>query len=938
MTSLLDLSFTAPYLLAALAGLPVLWWLLKVMPPEAKRVTFPPIVFLMRLRDEENTPHHTPLWLLILRLLIAALIIIGLAGPIMNPPPKLIGTGPVVLVIDDGWGSASTWSQRLTVLSQTIDQAGRDERSLAFITTASKSHQYFAENLMSAPEAKRKLQDIEPTSWPTDRAATAQKLSASGLPALTGTNADFIFLSDGLDDKGSNALLDELSNHGRVFHLTSENLRGALALAPPRRSGGQFSVEIQRAKSGTSRIGRVKAIDERGRSLASAEFEFEEAALSAATTIELPLELQNTIARIEIEGERSAGAISLVDERWKRRMVGITTAGTGDIDRPLLSDVFYVERALAPFAETSRGNLIELLDQPLTALILPDMGQIPATQLGQVSTWVENGGLLIRFAGPRLAAKQDDLVPVPLRQGGRALGGALSWGVPQKLARFDNKSPFFGLSIPGDVTVLKQVLAEPSIDLASHTWARLSDGTPLVTARRFGDGWTVLFHITANPDWSTLPMSGLFVEMLQRTVAYSHASSAPSSKPPSTPDSELYLDKVVSGFGELVEATEKTDPIALIDISSWMPNRRQPPGIYQRPAMVRVFNLTRSNTKLHPMPQTVGRAEPLSLGSEIAKELKASFLIAAFVLALLDGLVLVILGSRFDKVRLRLPHKAAPLLLCAATILFASALLSPARADAREDEALRATLKTHLAFVITGDAETDRMSRAGLKGLSDVLAARTAVEPGAPLGVNLETDELAFFPAIYWPVSANHEMPSPKALEKLDRFMRTGGTVIFDTGDQQMQFSQLRGVSAALSPNGERLKEILGGLDIPPLAQVPDDHVLTKSFYLLREFPGRWAGGKVWVEANSAEGGTRSSTAGGSLNDGVSSVIIGGHDWAAAWAIDSQGRPMAATVPGSMRQRELAYRFGVNIVMYTLTGNYKADQVHVPALLERLGE
>ena len=57
-----------------------------------------------------------------------------------------------------------------------------------------------------------------------------------------------------------------------------------------------------------------------------------------------------------------------------------------------------------------------------------------------------------------------------------------------------------------------------------------------------------------------------------------------------------------------------------------------------------------------------------------------------------------------------------------------------------------------------------------------------------------------------------------------------------------------------------------------------------------------------------------------------------------AWAVDGNGRPMFAVVPGGEQQREWAFRFGVNLVMYALTGNYKTDQVHVPALLERLGK
>ena len=127
--------------------------------------------------------------------------------------------------------------------------------------------------------------------------------------------------------------------------------------------------------------------------------------------------------------------------------------------------------------------------------------------------------------------------------------------------------------------------------------------------------------------------------------------------------------------------------------------------------------------------------------------------------------------------------------------------------------------------------------------------------------------------------------------------------------------------------SGARLRRSAHRLSVPPLVPVPPDHVLTKAFYLMQEFPGRWAGGTIWVEQPDSR-----------VNDGVSAVIVGSNDWAGAWAIDAAGRPMNAIVPGGELQREMAYRFGVNLVMYALTGNYKADQVHVPAILERLGQ
>ena len=234
---------------------------------------------------------------------------------------------------------------------------------------------------------------------------------------------------------------------------------------------------------------------------------------------------------------------------------------------------------------------------------------------------------------------------------------------------------------------------------------------------------------------------------------------------------------------------------------------------------------------------------------------------------------------------------------------------------------------------MTGDPELDAMTKAGLEGLSKVLRERTAIEPDPPVGLNVETDELAFFPLIYWPIGPAQRDLSPAALSKIDAYMKNGGTIFFDTRDQAMTL----GVNGQRSgPGMDVLRRLLSGLDLPPLEPLGAEHVMTKSFYLLREFPGRWSGGQVWVEAHSS-GGT-GADAKLTQSDGVSPIIVGGHDWAAAWARDEFGRPLAAVSPGGENQREMAVRFGVNLVMYALTGNYKADQVHVPAILQRLGQ
>ncbi len=162
-----------------------------------------------------------------------------------------------------------------------------------------------------------------------------------------------------------------------------------------------------------------------------------------------------------------------------------------------------------------RDGVAALLAGKLDVIVIPEAAPRTAAERGQLADWAQKGGLILRFAGPRLAQNPDDrLIPVALRRGGRTLGGAMLWTEPARLTRFDDSSPFHGLAFPADVTISRQVLAQPTPHLGEKTWPSLRAGTPLVTASPRGDGWIVLIHTSANASWSHLALSGLFVEML----------------------------------------------------------------------------------------------------------------------------------------------------------------------------------------------------------------------------------------------------------------------------------------------------------------------------------------------------------------------------------------------------------------------------------------
>ncbi|HKS88842.1 MAG TPA: DUF4159 domain-containing protein, partial [Stellaceae bacterium] len=701
-----------------------------------------------------------------------------------------------------------------------------------------------------------------------------------------------------------------LNDGGDLRYLAAGEGEGPLMLladgAPGEAAGRDIGVVVQALPAPAPRSVAVRASDEKGALLARATATIPADETRVAVRLEMPTELCNRVARIEIEGQESAGAVLLIDERWRRRPVGIAAAPAAG-GQPLLSENYYLERALAPFAEIRRGRGGELLKRQLAVLIYSDAGPDSASEEAAVRKWIDGGGVLLRFAGPHLAEQGDKLLPVRLRRGGRTIGGALSWEKPAKLAPFAPDSPFAGLAVPDDVTVARQVLAEPDLDLASKTWARLADGTPLVTGEKIGKGWSVLVHTTANPEWSNLALSGLFVEMLRRLVAMSQGVTAVT-------EAALPPVETLDGFGRLQHAPPTARPIAGKELATTKVSPQHPPGFYGTIDARRALNLSSGIGELRPirdLPAGVAREGFSRKSAEV--DVRPPLFTAAFVLLLIDLLAAYALRGLLR----RRPARAAAALLLGLAIL-------PGIARADDAYVLRATSALRLAYVRTGNNAVDAVSRAGLVGLNQTLNQRTAVETAPPMAVDLESDDPIFFPLLYWPVTADQAPPSPQAAERINRYLETGGTILFDTRNSG---EETPGPFGSAAGSQAQLRRLVAGVKIPPLVPVPPDHVLTKSFYLLHEFPGRWNSGQVWIEPVEDR-----------VNDGVSSVIVGGNDWAGAWAVDDQGRPAFPCVPGGEQQREMAMRFGVNLVMYVLTGNYKTDQVHVPAILERLGQ
>ncbi|WP_366823897.1 DUF4159 domain-containing protein [Methyloceanibacter sp.] len=950
MMTLGPLGFMQPWVLLALAALPLIWWLLRFTPPSPKVVEFPPTRLLKELKPTEETPARSPWWLTLLRMLLAALLILALARPVINPDQeRFAGSGPLLLVVDNGWASAAYWDARREAIAAAIDRADRDGRTVLLVPTASTEE--IGEPL-PADAVRERIAGLMPQPFAPNR----DKLAATMEEALKDKSGyTVVWLTDGLDyghTEHFSTWLGKLAEGGSLTVLKPGPQEAPLGVGQARAEGGVLAGRVVSGVKGPL-TGNIRALTARGEPLGEAPFAIKSGETEAIARFDLPLEIRNQVARLQIKSQRSAGAVHLLDAQSQWHRVGIVSGESREEAQPLLSPLYYVERALTPYADvitpsernvsTAVNDLIE--KQRVSTIVLADIGKlVPATQ-EELEKWLDKGGVLIRFAGPRLEQGGDELLPVALRRGGRSLGGALSWGTPQKLSPFEDKSPFSGLDVPDDVRVNRQVLADPAVAMDAEVWATLADGTPLVTAKRHGEGWIVLFHVTANSDWSNLPLSGLFVEMLRQTIALGPSQvsaagdedgSAGETASPglrNAATTALAPVQTLDGFGQLVPPPLRAAPIAPDQFDKTVADPDHPPGYYGPSGQARALNIVKIDTKLQPLPDIEGASTVGFYTLRKPFALEPWLYLTALGLFALDILAVLALSAGLG---FRRHHRAAAAIAVAVALgavavpQIAKAADTPAATTGSEadDFALRASLKTRLAYVLTGDAEIDRTSEEGLWGLSKVLGARTALEPGAPMGVDIEKDDLSFFPVLYWPVREDAEPLSDDTLAKIDAYMKQGGMIVFDTRDQERV--------AYGGSQGKALNRLIGRLDIPALEPVPGNHVLTRSFYLMNSFPGRWDGGSLWVEAEPTDETERSERS--RRTDGVSSVIITSNDFASAWALDEANRPLFPVVPGGEVQREMAFRAGVNLVMYALTGNYKADQVHVPALLERLGQ
>lgn len=640
------IGFATPWLLAAGLALPVLWLVLRAAPPMPRRLRFPGVALLAGLADPAPRAVRTPWWLLVLRMAALAALILGLAGPVWRPDPAggLVprGAGAVLVVMDAGWAAAPDWTTRQARAAQVIEAAG--SRPVALL---------LADGMQPGPlpfgpgaEALARLRAAAPRSWPSalpDAPEDALSLAPAGHLAT-------VWLSDGLD------------HPHRADWAQALAARGSLAVLPPEAPLLSLSLTGERVPSllltslgGAAEVPAVLAIgpDPQGAERVLARLDPRPARAGSPpglaqhpVPLDLPSELRNRVARFAVEGVAGAGAVVLADARTRRPKLALAGPDHAAEGQQLLDPAHYLRRAVSPFADLVEGSPRDVLQSAPDVVVLVD--QVLSEDEAALSAWVRAGGTLLRFAGPRMAADPalalDPLLPVRLRPGGRETGGALSWGEPRDLAPWPEGSPLAGLPQP-PIAVRAQLVAEPGPEVAARAIARLSDATPLVTRARLGEGQVILFHVAAEPSWSDLPLTGLFVQMLDRLAETARLADRPEP----APEGEAALwraQTVLDGHGNPAPAPDTAEPVPAAALDAG-PAPGLPAGLYAAEGRVRALNAGQAA----PVPADWGEVPMLGQAQLGARRLDGGLLALALLLLAADVLASAALSGRMRPAR-----------------------------------------------------------------------------------------------------------------------------------------------------------------------------------------------------------------------------------------------------------------------------------------------
>lgn len=861
------ISFENSLILWLLLSLPIIFFISKLRPQKKYFGKFAGFFILKQIETTSNIPKNSPLWLKVLRTIFGFCLIIGFSGPYLIEHSNQTDKKPILFIVEND-----------VALGNEIDEINNSIK--AIITNPNNIGREY--KIIALFDPQKILENNKSINFQID-VANFKINRETIIPKIKAINNEYEihYFTNDIESQSDNLFFEILktkSNNNIFAHRPQKNFATIKTIT---NDNNTLKLGIFATKSD---IFKINAFDKNGQNIAKFN------ANSNAANLTIGQDKISKIAYFEIEGQKNAGGVFIIDKNLIKPIV--LSPKLINTEQPLISDAHFIWSSLKIFANPIDLEFDKIHKQNPNAIIFGDIAGFNNNETRILKNYMENGGTIIRFIGPKAIANPNDEI-LSANISSQIHKITTGFGVkPVVLLPFAKNSSFSNIQIPQNILVQNSIHFAQSAK-PSEIIAQLSDGSPYLSMKNFGRGKLYMFHINAAPIWSNAALSTFHMELIKEIIIQSKfiVKNAYDLNIQTTLNQTIEINK----NGNLNRELERINSINTPITSEIFANEKLPPGLYENDGNALALNIGASfkNAKIINLPDFI----KISNAENDKNKFSDIFLIIAFILLFLD----VILTSTNLKNIFKF-----------AILIYAFNLFSPNLSYA-QITTLKDDLK--LAYIITNDQANDKQSQSGLLGLANALEQRTNIEPNGTIGINLEKDELAKHPIIYWLIPKNGMEISQKSRDALNKYMQNGGILFIDTQALGMENSRAQ----------NNLKKAVYGLKIPPLEKVPPDHVLKKSFYLLQNFQGFYKNSSLWVESAASKDV--------SANDGVTPIIISDGNFARLWA-GSKGQSIT-TIFGGNFDDELGIRAGINIIIYALTGQYKGDQIHINSILKK---
>ena len=892
------ISFANIYALFGLITLPLIFFIMKFYPPKPKKIKFSSFFILKKIVKNDTAKTKFPLWLLVFRILLCFFIVLFFSKPFLKISDQKNKYKNFVIIADNGWSISSNLKNYKNIIKEISLEAEKSNKEIHLYFSSAKdfnkpfifkTHNQIIDFLNKKPPIAKQI----------IRESFFKNLKINNY--FKDSKVFFIFSH--LDSRS-------LESQIRNLNLIKNNNPSIQIIDPIKKitfieelkiDKESLDMKVRRKGNYVKNEFLIQFIGEKNDLILEKKYTFSKNSNEFKIKEKFPVEIINQFFLIKILNENHAAAFYYLDDFRKKLPVGIITAEDHELEKPLLSPVYYLKKVLTNSNLTFIGPLTKILEKKASVVFLPSNKRLSKLDITALEKWVYDGGVLIRFSDKRIVEqsnifldKKKSFLSI------RNIGKDLSIQSNLSIRPFNNNSLFSSLKVPQDLKFNKQLILD-NFNSDIITLASLEDQSPLISMKYVGDGKIILFHVTSNNEWSNLPMSSLFEDIILKLLLISKTEKV-------LPTKEIKIKFVINSNGDL--AVPKNNYYLNYPFGEkLLPSAKQPAGIYENNSLSIALNLS-GNLNTEGYFDAVD--EELEIKSNYKKsvlELKNFILYLIFIMFLIDMIINIVLKNNILFLGFLKKTKVLSILF-----FFLIFLSIQNRIEANESYS-----NIYLAYIKTENKLLNQIAFSGLDELRKYLIERTSLNPSGVKEINILKDELFFYPLIYWQITSSSPKLSEITVNKIKDYFDSGGIILFDIIDFSKSYSSINRDSI------EEIRQLFTKYGIENLQSIPKGHTLTKSYYLLNKFPGRWDNRLLLIQNDNLEN-----------KDGVSSVIIGLNDWAGAWAKDKNNYHLYQVVPGGERQREISYRFGINLLMYSLTGSYKSDQVHSKSILDRL--